>query len=127
MRCSEPGHRAPVAIVASREPGRWVVRRLAHAMPTISLKEAVTKAEAFIATKRTQQPCGALQAINYEPANERDTARKNGIYSVEFACSGPPVHTSSHPRRDPPTIVIVNDETGECSIELNKPEKTPPR
>ena len=25
MRCSEPGHRAPVAIYASRGPGRWVV------------------------------------------------------------------------------------------------------
>ena len=94
-------------------------------MPTISLKEAVTKAEAFIATKRTQHPCGALQAINYKPAHERETARKNGIYSVEFASSGPPVQTSPHPRRGQPTIVIVNDETGECSIELNNPEKTP--
>jgi hypothetical protein len=28
MRCSEPGHRAPVAIHASRGPGRWVVRPL---------------------------------------------------------------------------------------------------
>src|SRR5712664_1666301 len=27
MRCSEPGPRAPVAIHASRGPGRWVVRR----------------------------------------------------------------------------------------------------
>jgi hypothetical protein len=95
-------------------------------MPTISLNEAVTKAEAFIATRRAQYPCGALQAVNYEPANERDTARKSGIYRVEFACSGPPVHASSHPRRDPPTIVIVNDETGECSILVNKPKKPAP-
>jgi len=93
-------------------------------MPTISLKEAVTRAEAFMA-ERAQHPCGALQAINYEPANGRDSARKNGSYSVEFTCSGPSVQTSPQLRREPPTIVIVNDETGECSMELNQPEKTP--
>src|SRR2546426_4108669 len=27
MRCSEPGHRAPVASVPPRGPGRWVVGR----------------------------------------------------------------------------------------------------
>ena len=31
MRCSEPGHRAPVAIHASRGPGRWLVRPLHRA------------------------------------------------------------------------------------------------
>ncbi len=30
MRCSEPGHRVPVAIHTSRGPGRWVVRRLSR-------------------------------------------------------------------------------------------------
>jgi hypothetical protein len=94
-------------------------------MPTISLKEAVTKAEALIATKRTQHPCGALQAIHYEPANGRDTARKNGTYRVEFFHSGPTAHASSHPRGNPPTVVLVNDKTGKCSILVNKPEKTP--
>jgi hypothetical protein len=94
-------------------------------MPTISLKEAVTKAEAFIATKRAQHPCGALQAITYEPANQRHRARKNGTYSVEFFYSGPPAHASSHPRRDQPTVVLVNDETGRCSIRTVKKPARP--
>jgi hypothetical protein len=95
-------------------------------MPTISLKEAVTKAEAFIATKRAQHPCGALQAITYEPGSQRHRARKNGTYSVEFFYSGPPAQASSHPRRDQPTVVLVNDETGKCSIRAAK-KPAPPR
>lgn len=88
-------------------------------MPNISEQNAVTRAEAFIAERRTIHPCGPLQAVSHKPADDkirRYTGRDSGSYHVEFAYSGPPVRKDSFPRRDHPTVVVVDDETGECSI-----------
>ena len=88
-------------------------------MPKITQQKAVEKAEAFIAERRAAHPCGAFQTVEHKPSDEktrRYSGRESGTFYVEFAYSGPPVLKLSLPRRDHPTVVIVDDETGECRI-----------
>ena len=56
MRCSEPGHRVQVAIVASRGPGRlaWVVRPLC--MPPDSYTSLTTALDAIGLTGQEMRP-----------------------------------------------------------------------
>ena len=88
-------------------------------MPQISQQQAVEKAEAFIAGRRAAHPCGAFQAVKHKAGDKKTkhyTGRESGSYYVEFAYSGPPVRKPSLPRGDHPTVVVVDDVTGECSI-----------
>ncbi len=88
-------------------------------MPKITQQEATLKAESFIAARRDDHLCGALQKVTHKPPNEktkRYTGRESGSYYVEFAYAGPPVRQHSLPHRDHPTVVIVDDESGECSV-----------
>ncbi len=83
-------------------------------MPTISSEQAVVLAESFIADKRTKYKCGDFISVKHAPAKAQPS--ETGTFYVEFAYAGPPVHQGSTPPRDHPTVVLVNDESGECRV-----------
>lgn len=88
-------------------------------MQQIAVQEAIEKAQAFIAERRTKYPCGDLQEVKHKAGDEktkRYTGTTSGTYYIYFAYVGPKVKGHSVPRRDHPTVVCVDDETGECSI-----------
>jgi hypothetical protein len=82
-------------------------------MPRISQEQAVALAKAFVAAKPRLQ-CGALASVKHSPPASPD--KGHGQYHVEFAYAGPPVEQVTRPRRDHPTIVFVDDETGDCRL-----------
>lgn len=83
-------------------------------MPKISQEQAVALAEAFLDAKRPRPQCGRLASVTHSPAGSQ--GRSRGQYRAEFAYAGPPVTQLTHPRRDHPTVVFVDDETGECRL-----------
>lgn len=88
-------------------------------MRHVTEQQAIEKAQAFIDERRAKYACGALQGIRHKPADENTkpyTARSGGTYYIEFSYAGPMVKGHSIPRRDHPTVVLVDDESGKCSI-----------
>ncbi len=85
-------------------------------MAALNLAQATALAEAFLRARRGRAPVGALTSVGHVPA--RAGHEGAGEYHVEFAYAGPPVRRKANPPRDHPTVVIVNDETGACSLML---------
>jgi len=83
-------------------------------MRTISSEQAVALAEAFIADKRAKYKCGNFLSVKHVPGKAQ--THEAGTFYVEFAYSGPPVRQITTPPRDHPTVVLVNDENGECEV-----------
>jgi hypothetical protein len=80
---------------------------------------AIQLAEAFIANQRKKLRCGAFQSVKHIPTHDeigRNRGHYRGTFYVRFAYKGPKPRILSHPREDHPTVVLVDDETGECSI-----------
>lgn len=80
----------------------------------ISPEEATEYAEIFIADKRQRYRCGVFASIKHHPSRNGEDA--SGTYYVEFSYAGPPVRIRTTPPRDHPTVVLVNDQTGQCEV-----------
>lgn len=83
-------------------------------MATVSEGEAVTLAEAFLARTRGKKKHGQLSLVRHKPSAEGPD--NSGTFHVEFAYAGPPVAKGARPPLDHPTVVLVNDVTGECKL-----------
>lgn len=84
-------------------------------MTTISEEQAVALAEGFLASKPVRRKCGQITAVRHQRGGAHEEA---GTYCVEFAYAGPPVKKGAVPARNHPTVVLVNDRTGECKVML---------
>lgn len=80
---------------------------------TVSQEHAVTLAEEFIAQIRVELRCGKFSSVRHKPRSDTD---EDGAFYVEFAYAGPLVRKKATPTRDHPTVVIVNDRSGECRL-----------
>jgi hypothetical protein len=88
-------------------------------MQQVTEQQAIEKAQAFIVERRAKYPCGALQGVRHKAVDDRTkryTGKTSGTYYVEFAYAGPKVKGHSVPAQDHPTVVLVDDESGECSV-----------
>jgi hypothetical protein len=83
-------------------------------MSPISSEQAVALAESFISDKRAKYQCGDFLSVKHVPGKAK--AHEAGTFYVEFAYKGLPVGQRTTPPRDHPTVVLVNDENGDCRV-----------
>ncbi|MDQ8192683.1 hypothetical protein [Roseibacillus persicicus] len=91
------------------------------AKPSIDELEAIELAARYIAENRDPTDYGEMTAVSHKPpitSGRNYTGQTTGSYYVEFAYVGIPVPQDSIPRRDHPTVVVVNDDSGECTFML---------
>jgi hypothetical protein len=85
-------------------------------MATVSESEAVKLAEAFLAQRQGKPKHGQLLQVSHKPLTSGPN--NSGTFHVAFAYAGPPVRKDAVPPRDHPTVVLVDDITGECKVML---------
>jgi hypothetical protein len=85
-------------------------------MSTVSKEQAVALAETFLAGKRARGTYGHVTGVTHMPPSS--IHESSGTFHVEFAYTGAPVRKGAVPPRDHPTVVLVNDRTGECKVML---------